>query len=81
MHDRDRHAAPLQPPGRFEAEQTAADDDGPPVPLGSRDHRIDIGDVTKGVDAGQAQPGDRRGQRLRPGAEQEFVVGDGSIAD
>ena len=28
VHERNRHAAPLKAPGRFETEQTAADDDG-----------------------------------------------------
>ena len=78
MHERDRHAAPLQSPRRFEAEQAAADDHRAPVALCGADHRLDIGDVAEGAHIGQSEAGNRRRQRLRPGGQQQFVVGDGS---
>jgi hypothetical protein len=53
VHDRDRHAAPLQPPGRFEAEQSAADDHGTPWGRRGDDHLLDVGDVAEGADAGK----------------------------
>ncbi len=74
MHDRDRHAPALQPPGRFEAEEAAADHDGAPLGRGRVDHRLDIGYVAEGAHPGQAQPRNRRRQGLGAGGEQQLVV-------
>ncbi len=75
MHERDRHAAPLQSPRRFEAKEAAADDHRAPRSFCGADHRLDIGDVAEGADVGQPKAGDRRRHRLRPGSQQQFVVG------
>jgi len=50
MDDGHRHAAPLQPPCRFEAEEAAADHHRPLVGPGGSDHRFDIGDVAERAD-------------------------------
>ena len=74
MHQRHRHAALLQAPGRFQAQQTAADHHGALVGLGRRQHLVDIGDVAEGAGAGQAQAGNGRRQRLRSGGDQDLVI-------
>jgi len=78
MHNRHRHATPLQPPGRFEAEQPAANYDRAPIPARRRDHGIDIGDIAERADAGESEAGDRGRQRFRSRCEQQPVVGDGT---
>ncbi len=77
MHERDRHAALLQAPGRFEAEQPAADHHGALMGARGCQHLVDIGDVAEGADAGQAKTRNWRRQRARAGGDQQPVIGDG----
>lgn len=69
MHDRDRHAAPLQSPGGFQPEQAAADHHRAPTAYAGSEHRLSIGDVAERMDAGQVKPGDRRRQRFGTSGE------------
>lgn len=78
MNERDRHAAPLEAPRRFEAEQSAADHDGAALGLRRFDHGLDVGNVSKGAHIGQAEADNRRHHRLRTGGEQQFVVRHGT---
>ena len=70
MHQRDRHAAPLQSPRRFEPEKSAADHHRAPSRCAARDHRLDIGDIAEGTHIGQAEAGNRRRQGFRAGRQQ-----------
>ena len=80
MDDRDRHAALLQAPGRFEAQQPAADHDRALVGTCRCQHLVDIGDIAEGADAGQAEAGDRRRQGPRAGGDQQPVIRHGEAA-
>ena len=70
MHDRDRHAAPLQAPGGFQPQQAAADDHGALIGSGSIDHRVHIADIAEGADTGQVEAGDGRDDGLGPSGDQ-----------
>ena len=77
VNHRHLHAAPLQPPGCFQSQQTAADDHGPAMCGRCADHRFHVMDVAEGAHAWQVQPGDGRHDRLGAGGEQQpFIMGD-----
>ncbi len=75
MHHGHLHAAPHQPVGGFQAEQAAADDHRMPVAGGGVDHGLGIGDIAVGDDARQVAPRHRQDERVRPGGQQQPVVG------
>ena len=70
MDERDRHAALLEAPCRFEAEQAAADHDSALMRARGRQHLVDIGEVAEGADARQAKTGNRRRHGTRAGGDQ-----------
>ena len=76
MDQRDRHAAALQPPGGFQAEQPAADHHGAALPGRGLDHGLHILNAAEGADPGKIESGDRRGDRFRAGGEEKLVVSD-----
>ena len=78
MHERDRHAAPLEAPRRLEPEQSAADHHGAALGLRRFDHGLDVGNVAEAAHIGQAEAWNRRHHRLRAGREQQFVVRHGT---
>ncbi len=75
VHHRHPHAAQHQAVGRLQPEQPAADDDGVAVLRRRIDHRVGVGDVAVGDDALEVLARHRQDERVRPGGQQQPVVG------
>ena len=68
------HAAQHQTIGRFQAQQTTADDHRMLVHLGGFDHGVGIGNVAVGDHAGQVFAGDGQDEGVGAGGNQQAVV-------
>ena len=75
VHHGDIHAAQFEAVGRFEAEQTAADDHRVPVHAGGFDHLVGVLDVAVTDDTRQIVAGNRQNERVRAGGDEQAVVG------
>ena len=79
MHKRDRHAALLQSPRRFEPEQAATDHHCPAMISRGLDHCLDIGDIAEGAHIGKVKARNWGRQRHR---QKQFVLrNSGSIGE
>ncbi len=75
MHDGDLHALGAQTIGRFQPQQSAADDDRPGMLSRRLQHGIDVVQVAERDDSGQVVSGHRKHDGLRAGRQQQAVVG------
>ena len=74
VHERNRHALLLEPPGGFQPQQPAADHDRALVDACGFQHLAYVGDVAKRADAGQAEARNWRRQRPRARSEQQAII-------
>ena len=74
MNDRRLHAVGRKTGGRFESEQTAADDHRVAALPGGRQHRVDVVEVAERDDAGKLGAGNREQDRPGAGRDDQMIV-------